>query len=157
MTIEEALATLTAILGKESLNDLQEIVFRLSWERKSYPEIAERSGYDDGYVKYVGFQLWKMLSVALGERVSKNNVRSVLSKWRSHKGREGEEKKGREGGTTRILNTDTQMKKDNLLYPCIRAIRVVRIPRLKAKLYRVVVKIGGKRSNTPPLFLLRVN
>ena len=120
MTIEEALATLTAILGKESLNDLQEIVFRLSWERKSYPEIAERSGYDDGYVKYVGFQLWKMLSVALGERVSKNNVRSVLSKWRSHKGREGEEKKGREGGTTRILNTDTQMNQDNLLsvHPC---------------------------------------
>ncbi len=84
MTVEEALVTLRAILGKESLNNLQEIVFRQSWEQKSYPEIAESSGYDDGYVKYVGFQLWKMLSVALGERVTKNNVRSVLSRWRSH-------------------------------------------------------------------------
>ena len=97
MTVEEALATLTAILGKESLNDLQEIVFRQSWERKSYPEIAESSGYDDGYVKYVGFQLWKMLSVALGERVTKNNVRSALVRWRSHQGRGGEGERGREG------------------------------------------------------------
>ncbi len=84
MTVEEALATLKVILGKESLNDLQEIVIRQCWERKSYPEIAAISGYDDGYVKYVGFQLWKLLSVALGERVTKNNFRSVLSRSRSH-------------------------------------------------------------------------
>ncbi|HEY9728132.1 MAG TPA: NB-ARC domain-containing protein, partial [Chroococcales cyanobacterium] len=84
MTLEEALAALETILGKGSLNDLQELIVRQSWEQKSYPEIAASSGYDDGYVKYVGFQLWKSLSDALGERVSKNNFRAVLRRWRSH-------------------------------------------------------------------------
>jgi hypothetical protein len=84
MTLEEALAALERILGKGSLNDLQELIVRQSWEQKTYPEIAASSGYDDGYVKYVGFQLWKTLSDALGERVSKNNFRAVLRRWRSH-------------------------------------------------------------------------
>lgn len=83
MTLEEALAALEMILGKGSLNDLQEMIVRQSWEQKTYPEIAASSGYDDGYVKYVGFQLWKTLSDALGERVSKNNFRAVLRRWRS--------------------------------------------------------------------------
>jgi WD40 repeat protein len=83
MTLEETLAALEMILGKGSLNDLQELIVRQSWEQKTYPEIAASSGYDDGYVKYVGFQLWKTLSDALGERVSKNNFRAVLRRWRS--------------------------------------------------------------------------
>ncbi|MCA1991096.1 MAG: NACHT domain-containing protein [Coleofasciculus sp. S288] len=83
MTLEEALAALEMILGKGSLNDLQELIVRQSWEQKTYPEIAASSGYDDGYVKYVGFQLWKALSDALGERVSKNNFRAVLRRWQS--------------------------------------------------------------------------
>jgi len=83
MTIEEALAALEVILGKESLTDLQKTIFGQSWEQKTYPEIAESLGYDDGYVKYVGFQLWKLLSAALGERVNKNNLRLALTRWRS--------------------------------------------------------------------------
>ncbi|HEY9666185.1 MAG TPA: NB-ARC domain-containing protein [Coleofasciculaceae cyanobacterium] len=82
MTLEEALVALETILGKGSLNDLEELIVRQSWEQKTYPEIAANSGYDDGYVKYVGFQLWKTLSDALGERVSKNNFRAVLRRWR---------------------------------------------------------------------------
>ncbi|WP_250125218.1 NB-ARC domain-containing protein [Chroococcidiopsis sp. CCMEE 29] len=81
MKLEEALAMLEEILGKGSLNDLQELIVRQSWEEKTYPEIAASSGYDDGYIKYVGFQLWKALSDALGERVSKNNFRSALRRW----------------------------------------------------------------------------
>jgi hypothetical protein len=118
MTVEEALATLTAILGKESLNDLQEIVFRQSWERKSYPEIAESSGYDDGYVKYVGFQLWKMLSVALGERVTKNNVRSALVRWRSHQGRGGEGERGREGEVSAAVPMSHTATECNIVSAC---------------------------------------
>ncbi|GAB1545478.1 NB-ARC domain-containing protein [Scytonema sp. NUACC21] len=83
MTLEEALATIEAILGEEPLNDIQKTVISQSWEQKTYSEIAESYDYDDGYVKYVGFQLWKMLSVVLGEKVTKNNFRLVLSRWRS--------------------------------------------------------------------------
>lgn len=97
MTVEEALAALETILGKGSLNDLQELIVRQSWEQKTYPEIAASSGYDDGYVKYVGFQLWKILSDALGERVSKNNFRSVLRRWQSLQRGGGEGERGRGG------------------------------------------------------------
>jgi WD40 repeat protein len=97
MTVEEALAALETILGKRSLNDLQELIVRQSWEQKTYPEIAVSCGYDDGYVKYVGFQLWKMLSDALGERVSKNNFRSVLRRWQSRHIGGGEGERGRGG------------------------------------------------------------
>ncbi|HCF27346.1 MAG TPA: hypothetical protein DEV81_09125, partial [Cyanobacteria bacterium UBA11049] len=78
MTVEEALATVEAILGKESLNDLQEIIFRCCWEQKSYGEIAESCGYDADYIKYVGFQLWKKLSEAVGEKITKSNLRAAL-------------------------------------------------------------------------------
>jgi WD40 repeat protein len=83
MMVEEALATIEALLGKESLNDLQKTVFRQSWERKSYPEIAKSLGYDEGYIKYVGFQLWKMLSVVLGDKITKNNFRSSIMRWQT--------------------------------------------------------------------------
>lgn len=78
MTVEEALTNLEAILGKQPLNDLQETIFRACWEQKSYPEIAETYGYDAEYIKLVGFQLWKKLSEACGEKITKNNFRSVL-------------------------------------------------------------------------------
>lgn len=80
MTVEEALATLEAILGKQSLNDLQETIFRCAWEQKSYPEIAEAYGYDAEYIKLVGFQLWRKLSASCGEKITKNNFRSVLKR-----------------------------------------------------------------------------
>ncbi len=78
MTIDEALATVEAILGRSIGNDLQEAILRQSWERKTYPEIAEMVGYDSEYVKLVGFQLWKTLSEALGTKVTKNNFRFAL-------------------------------------------------------------------------------
>ncbi|WP_414589979.1 NB-ARC domain-containing protein [Scytonema sp. PCC 10023] len=83
MTVEEALATIKLILGKKFLNEVQQIIVRQSWEQKTYPEIAESSGYDGDYIKFAAFQLWKMLSEALGERVNKNNFRLVLKQWYS--------------------------------------------------------------------------
>ncbi|MBE8970466.1 NACHT domain-containing protein [Nostocales cyanobacterium LEGE 12452] len=81
MTVEEALAIVEIILEKTSLNDLQEIIFRQSWEQKTYPEIAEKFGYDADYIKIVGFRLWKMLSKAMGEKVTKDNLHSSLRRW----------------------------------------------------------------------------
>jgi len=81
MTIEEALAIVETVLETASLNDLQEVIFRQSWERKTYPQIAEEFGYDAEYIKIVGFRLWKMLSQAMGEKVTKDNLRSTLRRW----------------------------------------------------------------------------
>jgi WD40 repeat protein len=78
MNLEEALAILDEILQEESLNDVQELVFRQTWEGKTYSEIAEETNYDPDYIKYVGYQLWQMLSNATAEKVTKSNFKSVL-------------------------------------------------------------------------------
>ncbi len=78
MNLEEALAILDEILTKESLNDIQELVFRQTWEGKTYAEIAEGTNYDPDYIKYVGYQLWQMLSNAIDEKVTKSNFKSLL-------------------------------------------------------------------------------
>jgi hypothetical protein len=77
MNIEEALVILDAFI-EHGLSDVQEIIFRQAWEGKTYPDIAESCGYDANYIKDVGSKLWKLLSQAFGEEVTKSNFRSVL-------------------------------------------------------------------------------
>ncbi|MEH2070115.1 MAG: AAA-like domain-containing protein [Nostoc sp.] len=77
MNIEEALAILDTFL-EHSLSDVQEIVFCKAWEGQTYSDIAENCGYDANYIKDVGSKLWKLLSQAFGEEVTKSNFRSVL-------------------------------------------------------------------------------
>ncbi|ARV59629.1 hypothetical protein BZZ01_14200 [Nostocales cyanobacterium HT-58-2] len=89
MTVEEALTIVETVLETASLNDLQEVIFRQSWERKTYPQIAEEFGYDAEYIKIVGFRLWKMLSQAMGEKVTKDNLRAALRRWCSRSLGEG--------------------------------------------------------------------
>lgn len=81
MTTEEALVVLNTVIKPGYLNRVQELVFRQAWEGKTYSEIADNAGYDSEYIKYVGFQLWRLVSQKLGEKVTKSNVRSVLRRW----------------------------------------------------------------------------
>ena len=78
MNIEDALAFLETVLKPESLNHVQELVFRGAWEERVYEEIAALAGYDADYLRDVGSLLWRSLSKSLGEKVTKNNFRSVL-------------------------------------------------------------------------------
>jgi NB-ARC domain len=78
MNSEEALVVLDTVLQGEHLNDIQETIFRQVLDGKTYPEIAEIVGYDPNYVKDVGSKLWKLLSTAFNERVTKSNIQSVL-------------------------------------------------------------------------------
>jgi hypothetical protein len=80
MTIEEALVILETSLDGGRLNRIQELVFRQVWEGRSYSEIATQFGYDVGYIKNVASQLWRNLSKQFGEKVTKNNVQSVLKR-----------------------------------------------------------------------------
>jgi hypothetical protein len=78
MTIDEALLFLDSVLKQEHLNDIHILVLRQTWEGRSYPEIAKSAGYDAEYIKFVGFQLWQVLSRVFGEKVTKSNFQSVL-------------------------------------------------------------------------------
>jgi hypothetical protein len=78
MTADEALALLDPLLQAQSLRDIQEQVFRHAWDGCSYPNMAERIGYDTGYIRDVGYELWRQLTQVLGEPVTKNNLQAVL-------------------------------------------------------------------------------
>ena len=60
------------------LKDIEEQVLLGSLKKQKYHEIAEEHGYCTKYISQdVGFNLWKMLTEALGESVNKNNIKSV--------------------------------------------------------------------------------
>jgi hypothetical protein len=71
MTIEEGLLIIERVLDQGSLSKVQEIVFRQCWEAQSYTEIAKSSGYEVGYIRDVGYKLWKLLSKAFGKKSPK--------------------------------------------------------------------------------------
>ncbi|MCL1464566.1 pentapeptide repeat-containing protein [Argonema galeatum] len=82
MTVEEALELVEiAIIDYQRLNKVQELVFRQSWEGWSYAEIAKNTGYNHDYIKATGYELWKLLSKALGEKVKKDNLKTVLKRY----------------------------------------------------------------------------
>ncbi|NJK34569.1 MAG: hypothetical protein HC919_06245 [Oscillatoriales cyanobacterium SM2_2_1] len=78
MNVDDALLVLDRILAPYCLNNVQEQVFRHVWEERSYTEIAQLIGYDSSYIRDVGYRLWRKVALALGERVSKSNIRVVL-------------------------------------------------------------------------------
>ena len=83
MEIEQAIALVDHILGSNSLSDIQEQIFRRVWNKEKYADIAEAIGYDANYVKDLGAKSWKVLSNALGEKVSKSNIQTVLRRHQS--------------------------------------------------------------------------
>ncbi|TYQ26091.1 NACHT domain-containing protein [Pseudanabaena sp. UWO310] len=86
MNVEEAFKVaneaVLAFTGKR-LTDLQADIFKSSFDGKSYPYIASKSGYDEQYVKTQGQEIWNVLSKALGEKVSKKNFREALTRINS--------------------------------------------------------------------------
>lgn len=86
MTVDEALAFLDSILEGQPLSNIQETVFRHVWDGKTYAEIAEMASYEHSYIRDVGFKLWQAMSDALGEKVSKSNVRSLLRRYGQQQG-----------------------------------------------------------------------
>jgi tetratricopeptide (TPR) repeat protein len=63
------------------LNDLQCCILQQVWGGKTYGAIATVAGYSEGHIKDVAAQLWRLLSEALGERITKGNYRSRLKYW----------------------------------------------------------------------------
>ncbi len=83
MDADAALEIVEKALSNKRLSKLQVLVFRQTWDEQSYQEIAKIAGYEVGYIKQTGSQLWQYLSEAIGERVSKNNLQSVLRQYAS--------------------------------------------------------------------------
>ncbi|AFY34643.1 NB-ARC domain-containing protein [Calothrix sp. PCC 7507] len=78
MTVDEALSILETLLPPGTLNPAKVMVFRQAWDGKTYSEIARDGGYTDDYIRETGSNLWRSLSDALGDKVTKLNFRALL-------------------------------------------------------------------------------
>ncbi len=65
----------------KSLSDIEREVLRESLSGKTYSQIASQLDYSRDYISQnVAPKLWKLLSIILKEKISKNNCRSVLER-----------------------------------------------------------------------------
>lgn len=62
------------------LTDLQQAVITNVLQGRKYGQIAEEYGCTEGHAKDTGSLLWKLLSQAWGTKVTKSNLRSILTK-----------------------------------------------------------------------------
>ncbi|MEG4507263.1 NB-ARC domain-containing protein [Microcoleus sp. F6_B4] len=63
------------------LADLQKTVLRGVWQGKTYIQIAEESGYSEGYTRDVTSKILKVLSKLLREDINKSNFRSTMERY----------------------------------------------------------------------------
>ncbi len=80
MQVNEALEVLDQILGA-SLRDLHSQIFLQVWQGKTYAEIADELGYEHGYIRDLGCELWQQLSRVIQKKVTKCNVRTMLRQY----------------------------------------------------------------------------
>ena len=87
MESEEILNTANAAIfamANRYLSDVETAIVIGAIADRTYEQIAEQSGYSVSYVKRdVGPKLWRLLSKALGEKVSKTNFRQALERYQA--------------------------------------------------------------------------
>ncbi|GAB1544302.1 hypothetical protein NUACC21_69780 [Scytonema sp. NUACC21] len=84
MNLEEALKVADeAVFNKTGkyLTDIQKLVLQECWDKKTYDEIAKAIDYSPQHIKNEGNELWKLLTNALGEKVSKSNFQAPLERY----------------------------------------------------------------------------
>lgn len=79
MKSQESLETIRKILAPRTLSYIEEIVLLRSIEGRLYREVAQEIGYEEGYLKDIGSQLWLELSQQLGCEVTKRTLRLILT------------------------------------------------------------------------------
>lgn len=89
MDFEQALEVADAAVYarfQRRLTDVEMVILRGAWQGQTYEKIAEVAGYSVSYLKQgVGPKVWKLLSQALGETVSKTNFREALERYQGGK------------------------------------------------------------------------
>lgn len=82
--LEVANAAVFARFGRH-LTDVETAILIEAWQSQTYEQIADAYGYSASYfTRDVGPKVWKLLSQALGETVSKTNFQAALERhWRS--------------------------------------------------------------------------
>jgi WD40 repeat protein len=79
MEADLAVAIVKLAIAPQHLSRIQELVLKLSWDKLSYPNMAEQEGYQYEYIKGMGSGLWKMLTERLNRPVNKRNIHQVVA------------------------------------------------------------------------------
>ena len=84
MNLEEVIKTIDNVVFTNTgqhLRDVEAVVLRGTWQAKTYEQIAETCEYSLNYIKQVAApKLWRLLSEALGENISKTNFRFIIER-----------------------------------------------------------------------------
>ncbi|MEG4515993.1 MULTISPECIES: response regulator [unclassified Microcoleus] len=83
MTFEEALEFIEAALESKTsktLSLLEKEILKAAWENATYSVLADSLYLSIGHIKDLAAILWHRLSDVMGEKVTKNNFRSLLEK-----------------------------------------------------------------------------
>lgn len=84
MNLDEALKVADEAVFNNTgnyLTDIQKCILQECWDNKSYDEIAEKYHKTSQHFKNEGNKLWKLLTDALGEKVSKSSFRAGLERY----------------------------------------------------------------------------
>lgn len=85
MERQETLEAVKKILAPRHLSHIEEIVFLNAWKGKLYREMAQETGYEQGYLKDIGARLWLDLSQKLEREITKKNLHSTLTDYCAEK------------------------------------------------------------------------
>ncbi|MEG5064416.1 response regulator [Microcoleus sp. B3-A4] len=83
MTFEEALEFIESALESKTskpLNFLEQEILKAAWKNATYSAVADSLYLSVGHIKDSSSILWQRLSDVMGEKVTKNNFRSLLEK-----------------------------------------------------------------------------
>ncbi|MEG3906128.1 response regulator [Microcoleus sp. B4-C5] len=83
MTFEQALEFLESALESKTskpLNFLEQEILKAAWKNATYSAVADSLYLSIGHIKDLAAILWQRLSDVMGQKVTKNNFRSVLEK-----------------------------------------------------------------------------
>ncbi|MBD2460290.1 NACHT domain-containing protein [Oscillatoria sp. FACHB-1407] len=83
MDLEQAIALINMAISDQvgrSLSEVELALLQGAWQSETYDQIADRSGYSVGYLQNdIGPKLWKLLSRVFNRKLSKTNLRGVLT------------------------------------------------------------------------------
>ncbi|MBE9069606.1 AAA-like domain-containing protein, partial [Leptolyngbya cf. ectocarpi LEGE 11479] len=81
MEPDEVLLAIEERLLKRKLTPAERIVLGQTWNKQTYEQMAKQSGYGDAHLKDTGYKLWRAISQALGQRVTKKSLLFVLREY----------------------------------------------------------------------------
>jgi WD40 repeat protein len=75
MPYDDVLEFLHSIGISDQFSNIQELVFRYSWQGLTYAKMVDYCSYDPEYIRHVGSEFWKQLSQEIGAKLPENNIK----------------------------------------------------------------------------------